>query len=171
MNIFFGVFFMFLPFFNFGSDLTIEDKLCHSTLNAANQKLKPYGYVLICKGVKIPNKIRGMDAHFLMEGKYTIDQARILFVSCVEEIIHEANTNEPMRQYMSEYPFTNKHFEIILGFRDEGKIDIYPPYVSSVHNINDKICYWTTNPETGQSERLYSEPYSEGLRIVRESYP
>lgn len=151
------------------SELTFEDKVCYAVINSVSDKMKQQGLVLIGSGVKIPNKIRGLDAHYVMVGNYNIEQARILFVNCVEEMIHEANSKESMKPFMNSYPFTNENIEIILGFREANGNEIHTPFVSSVLNVNNTVFYSTIDPETNESVRMHSEPYDEGVRIVREN--
>ncbi len=167
---FFRIVFFILPsFLNSCSDLTREDKLCLSLMNNVSEKLKKQnGYHLTSNGVRIPNKIRGVDPTYMVYGNYSIDQARIYLVNAVEEILSEINSNQEIRPYMGEYPFTNRNAELIIHFGESINHDVYPPYVSIVFNVNNTIFYHTDDPETGKSKTIYSEPYEEGLRIVRE---
>lgn len=156
-------------FFNSCSNLTQEDRLCYDTINASAKRMKKFDLCLIGRGVRIPSKINGLEAHYTLTGKFSIDEVRPIIVNAVEDMLYEVNSNEEIRPYLTNYPLTNENIEIIIGFRGNDTNQFIEPYISSVNNVNGRIFYNSKNPETGLPYTFYSETYSEALRIYRES--
>jgi hypothetical protein len=168
-----GVFILFLfmgiSMLNSCSAVGKEQQFCDEIMNRVGSRMRETnGMILEGKGVRIPNKIHGIDPTFVVYGEHTIEQGRVLIVNCVEEILAQVNCQETAKPLMKEYPFTNRNAEIIIGFRGAKTGEFYAPYLFTVLNVNNTIFYSTIDRETGLTKLLYSEPYEEGLRIVRE---
>jgi hypothetical protein len=152
------------------STLSREDKICIDLVQEFSKELKDdRAIVLIGNGVRIPNKIIGIDPSYKQYGLYTIEQARMNFIYIVEKLINKINSNEEVIPYLGEYPFTSQNVEISVCFGTSLCDIVKPPYISHVINVNDKIFYHSNNLETGASILIHSEPYSEGLKIYREN--
>lgn len=96
------------------------------------------------------------------------NEARARIVDCVEELLAAVNSNEEIRPFLKDYPFTTKNIQLII-FSDysDGK-SVYDPYicVASVY-ISDTISFSTREPNEKAYKNRYKEPYSEALAMLK----
>lgn len=103
---------------------------------------------------------------YSLDGKlYSIDEARQLIVSCLDEITTEVNNDEKIRPYLKEYPFpmTRIRLEIIFPKAKYGNPDAHGK-LAEVTCIEGKILY-KTDLDCG-SEILHEESYETAKEIL-----
>ncbi|NRA89800.1 MAG: hypothetical protein HRU43_01490, partial [Simkaniaceae bacterium] len=91
----------------------------------------------------------------------TIDEARKLLVSCVEDYLAEINNNQKLRPHLSHYPFSDKGIQFGIGFhaRDDDAI-------RHIFLLNGNVCYSSTKEGEGALERKHKETYEEAKEKV-----
>ena len=58
--------------------------------------------------------INNLGILFQVKRKLSIEQAREILVDCVQEFLTEINSNEEIRPYLENFPFTSKNIHIAL---------------------------------------------------------
>jgi hypothetical protein len=111
--------------------------------------------------------VKIISLHYKTIKQLPIDDARVLFITCVEELLKRINENEKIRPYLEHYPFTEKGLEFSISLYDENKERVPPSFPAYVSLINKKIYYAYYDYETDMLKDLYSEPYQEALSIVK----
>ena len=92
---------------------------------------KKRGLSCVGHGGALSSNVKQIVLTFYDPKPATISEARRIFVEMSEDLIARYNSNEPIRPYMDNYPFTLKNIEILILFAD----CIYSPdetYVSAV---------------------------------------
>jgi len=103
-----------------------------------------------------------------------LNEARRLFVHCVEEIKESVNATENLYPYLKPCPLPVAAFDVDIFFTKNGKFIGYPPLssgnggVSCVLQIEGKISYASFNKNTQLLETYYEEPYETAREIVRQ---
>lgn len=112
--------------------------------------------------------VRVIALHYRTVKHLSVDDARVLFINCVEELLKRINQDEKIRPYLEHYPFTEKGIEFSIAFYKNNKERVPSSFPAYVFLINEKIYYDYYDRETEMLKDLYSEPYQESLSIVKE---
>ncbi|HEY4831659.1 MAG TPA: hypothetical protein VIH61_03765 [Waddliaceae bacterium] len=130
------------------------------------QKRK-YNFDLIGSGGGIPDYVTNFSLHYVSTNQVDMLKTRKMFVNNVEDLLQLINSNEQIRPYLSNYPFTINNLEFRISFQDRFGKRQEPPYVALVSLINERIFYSFYDLSTRQFiGKDYSEPYSEARKMV-----
>ncbi len=130
---------------------------------------KQYGLVCSGFGGGYINNVNLI--HLDLDGvyNYSIQEARTLYITCVEELLKRLNTNEQIRPYLEHYPFTERGIRMGLSFEKANSDNVEDRYICYVSLINGEIYYRSYDHENDSFIARHQEPYQEALRIVSES--
>ncbi|MDF2577858.1 MAG: Conserved hypothetical rane protein [Chlamydiales bacterium] len=93
-----------------------------------------------------------------------IDEARLIYVDCIQEFLKFYNNNEQIRPYLANYPFTVSNISLNLNFLDEnGSKIVDNSFVYFIFNKGDKIFYRGFSPNVEPFVKLHHETYEEAL--------
>jgi hypothetical protein len=96
------------------------------------------------------------------------NEARARIIDCVEELLTAINSNEEIRPFLKNYPFTTHNVQVAI-FSDfpDGK-EVFDPYITVVSvDENGFITFRTKEPNKTPYKNKYREPYSEALAMVK----
>ncbi|MGB7127855.1 MAG: hypothetical protein WBD50_02035 [Candidatus Rhabdochlamydia sp.] len=112
------------------------------------------------------NDIQAMHMSFHFYQEVDLKEARELLVYAISEYLLDINSDEEIRPYLHEYPFTSKNVEIrIWIYKPDGtcpsldKID----YISAIDGI---LTYYLDLPETYSRQAICKETYEEALKAI-----
>ena len=109
---------------------------------------------LFCKasGGLMANGIEEVGVRLLApRRKATIEQARMLEVRATEKLLKAINSNEKIRPYLKEYPFTAAKTKVFISFEKSPMIHYTDGSVACVYPIENKLTYFTEpSPPEGQ---------------------
>lgn len=115
------------------------------------------------------------DAFFVYKTnkQMTVEEARGVLVTYVEDLVDRINKYSELRPYLYEYPFKSKYISLDFVFLDQDNKECSYPYVSRVSLMSNyfnggrtNIVYFCfRNPETGQAMQPYCETFSESRDI------
>lgn len=106
---------------------------------------------------------------FQIPGPLSKNQLREILIDCVEELLNAINTNEKLRPYLKNYPFTAKEVEIKLFIIDQKGEDIYDPEIDVAAAHNGILRFTTTDKNnTFVYKSQIKEDYETALKIVKE---
>lgn len=96
------------------------------------------------------------------------NEARMLVVDCVEELLKAVNRNEEIRPYLQDYPFTTKNVSIAIYSSYPDGRDVFDPYirVASIYK-SDTIEFATKEPNQVPYKNEYRESYQAALTQVK----
>lgn len=97
-----------------------------------------------------------------------LEQARKLIIDCIEEFLTIINTDEEIRPYLKNFPFTIKNVKITIFFETSDGLSIYDPLISVTYNVGDTLHYATfENEESVRYKTEITETYEEGLAKLK----
>lgn len=126
-------------------------------------------------GGKINNHLDEIGAKFTLSKRATMEEARELEVTATESLLNIINSNEKLRPYLEEYPFTSDRIRMRISFVNEKSYSFLDETMESVALEGNEITYLQTHkPEETESTRfipppsiLAKESYSEALKLVQ----
>jgi hypothetical protein len=118
-------------------------------------------------GWLVVDKIEKLITSFDVLQIVTLEEARIRMVEETENFLKKINTDEKVRPYLLEHPFTIKHIQFALSFPRKPWGAEYVIYVSK--RDGDVHYYINANKDGHKLQHIHSEPYPEAKRIVEES--
>lgn len=96
------------------------------------------------------------------------DTARRLLVYCVEEYLSAINSDEKLRPYLHNYPFTAKNIEIRIYLKKPNNSDVPLGSICIARSIKGVVSYDANNPNGINLDTLHKETYEEALKIVKD---
>lgn len=141
----------------------IADKITEKTAKKLkNQK----NLVLIGTGGKMMNDIQAMDMSFNFYQEMDLKSSRELIIYVINEYLSAINSNNEVRPYLHEYPFTAKNIEIDIWFFQPDGTDLPLDKIYYVSAIDGILTYYLDLPETHSRKAINKETYEEALRAI-----
>jgi hypothetical protein len=116
-------------------------------------------------GGAMMNDIQEMHLSFNCYTPMNISSARRLVIECVEEYLKIINSNETLRPYLHNYPFTNKQIELTIYIYDHDDNKTLFPFLGCVASWKNTI-YYLGYDEKPEAKKMLQEPYDEAVKIV-----
>jgi hypothetical protein len=147
------------------SELKKERLADEVTYKTAEILSKKYNLVPIGTGGSAMYDIKRLALSFNCYRLLSIEQARGLIVTCVQEYLYQINTNTEIRPFLQNYPFAPKNIEIYIYLYRPDQQEIAYGQLWSAAALNGKIYYKTPKSEY-QLEVLKEETFEEALEIL-----
>ncbi|MBI3259663.1 MAG: hypothetical protein HYZ54_09345 [Ignavibacteriae bacterium] len=137
------------------------------TTNVAKKLKEEHDLYLVGIGGSMMYSVETMSMSFRYYHDITLEEARKLLATAVKEYLSAINSDEKIRPYLKEYPFTAKNVEIdvlIFQANDPQALSDKIYYISA---MNDLLSYYVAD-KTGQSGRraICKESYEEALQLL-----
>jgi hypothetical protein len=87
-------------------------------------------------------------------------------MSAIRKYLSEINSDEKIRPYLHQYPFTDKNIEIDFWIRNSDGSRVALDKIYYVSAINGILRYYTEDPEKFSRKLVHEESYEEALRFV-----
>lgn len=157
---------------------------CHSKLHyvqlADNEILKfskemkeKHGLKLFSSGGGFQGGINSLTLSFSGNHQFTLEESRVFFISLTQKFIDSVNSNNELRPYLTQYPFTEKNldFTILLPCYS---INEFSSYISSIsmmdiYNFDNRptvILYTIIDNDCVSSRIIHKETYKQALEYV-----
>jgi hypothetical protein len=152
-----------------GYEYSTQADLVYEILETTSKKLeKKHRMKAIGTGIGMPAGIVELLAlSFEKTGPISKDLTREVVIDCVQEMVNAVNTNERIKPYLKNYPFTAKNIEIAIFLKDKSRYEIYAPDFGVVSATNGKIEYRTTAAENPYRYKdIVIENFDEMLKKV-----
>lgn len=152
------------------AQLSEEDQILYRFINRqskfleAKYHMKQSGVGL--GGIKLELMIVSFHRH---SEPLTEQKARKLIVDCVNDFLDAINSDNQIRPFLKEYPFTAKNIDLTILNFGESDLPHYFPYIAVVWNAKGKIAFLTEQPSTkcGYYTEKY-ETYEEAVAILKQ---
>ncbi|MCH9625436.1 MAG: hypothetical protein S4CHLAM123_06100 [Chlamydiales bacterium] len=130
---------------------------------------RPRELMLTGYGGAMMDDIKNIELCFLSFAALNVDEARVLYVEMMEELLYRINCNEEVRPYLHNFPFEEENLKLRIGFEDcNGRIT-KDGHVALMSIAKDHILYFAAyDPVTEKFYTLYEAPYEEARKIVQE---
>lgn len=157
--------FNFLGFKKKRDHVAIADEII---IRVAKTLCKRHQMYLISDGGGMMGSVYMVGLGFNIPHLLNEDEARARLVDCAEEMLTAFNTNEEIRPYLKNYPFTTKNLQLSIVVTTPTGGDVFDPHIGSVSIYeSDNIVYRTEEPNTFVYKKTWREPYSEALKRVK----
>ncbi|MBI5346412.1 MAG: hypothetical protein HZB76_04650 [Chlamydiae bacterium] len=113
-----------------------------------------------------PHDIKMLALSFKTYGKVNVDEARELLVYCVEQFLSNINSNEKIRPFLHNFPFTGNNIEIRIFFYNKNDAKVNPPYISYAVAIDGVVRFYIKN-SFDKFEKVSEETYEKALKKVK----
>lgn len=136
--------------------------------NLFNKKMKVESLVLAGSGGALMDNIKEISLDFKKVQCVDIEQSRLIYVKNVQALLHLINSDEKVRPYLNNYPFTIENVDFTIIFCGLDDFFALPPYIAHVSSYgkNGIIHYSEYNAEKDNLKTVYEESYEEALNIV-----
>ena len=127
----------------------------------------PRRLMLTCHGGAMMDDIQEISLSFLSFDALNVDQARVLYVEMMEELLNRINCHEKIRSFLHNYPFDISNIELMIGFEDANRKITRDGHVALMYiGRNQDLLYRAYNPDTEEFYSLHREHYPEARRKV-----
>lgn len=138
------------------------------TAKVAKRLTKKHQMDWIGEGGGMMGSVYMLGLSFQIHHPLVRNEARELIVDCVQELLAAVNTNEEIRPFLKDYPFTAKNVQILIFSNYPNGKEAYDPYISVVSvATSDDIFFSTTEPNKNSYKNRYRESYSEALAMLK----
>jgi len=102
-------------------------------------------YGLFCSGSggRMPHDVEEIDVFFVSYQQSNIEKGRKIEVRAIQRLLHLINTNEELRSYLREYPFTHHHVGVSISFQTETNEHPHDGSMALVNLARGQIFYKT----------------------------
>lgn len=122
---------------------------------------KKWGLYAVAEGGKMADGIDEIAINFRTPHRATIEKARKLEIELTERLLELINSNEKIRPYLKEYPFTPNRTKISITFRKFDDTYYMDGSVAVVHQAGNKVFYLTKLPPVDNRYTIRPVPLSE----------
>jgi hypothetical protein len=138
------------------------------TLKTAKQLQQEDNLALVGTGGQMMHDIQMMAMSFYLYHEVDLNEARALLIHAVNQYLLAINSDEKIRPYLHEYPFTAKNLEVrIWAFNADGSevpLDkIY--YLCAIGGI---FKYYLNEPETFSRKLIHKETFEEAVEKMND---
>lgn len=102
---------------------------------------KKYDLHFSGNGGRMPTDVEEIEVSFISYQKLTVDDARKMEVTAIQELLKRINSHEKIRPYLREYPFDSSRVNILISFRTETDDRPIDGSVALIFLARNKIFY------------------------------
>lgn len=133
---------------------------------------KKYGVVLWGKGGGFMDQINEISLTFYIQKELKVKEMRELIINLSCDFLKQINSNNEIRQYLAEHPFTSKRLDLAVAIFNSKKTYITNPGSTkeklALGVLNkDNICYTIKNEEEQFLQKVYKETFQEAIEKVQ----
>ena len=151
----------------FGYQSQDYEKIADKITERSAKKLKAQkGLVLIGTGGQMMHDIQMMAMSFNFYQEVDLSTARKLLIDSVQEYLSDINSNDKIRKYLHNYPFTDKNVEIVIFFHSPDGFKVSPGKINIAAANQGKVTYYIDYPEKHTIKSIYKETYEEASQAV-----
>ena len=187
------VLFIFIMKLHAREELPIYEHYVNEIVNSFCAEVEAEHKGLTCSGSggSMPDNVRKISVDFYASFTASVEEARLLQVSCAKKLLNKINSHEKIKPYLVKYPFTPKEISISISFYDKNgkrpldgsvartllaidkifykKAEMVKKIAPSFLDASDPKNITHAPPEEYISEELidlYNEPFEEAVKIV-----
>jgi len=159
---------------NMYQEPSVHDKALYDFIAKMGSKFeKKYKISLIGRGGgATPEGIWLMCVSFEREDEpLTEEEARKLIIHCVDDFLSAVNSDEKLKPFLKEYPFTPKNLELTIFNYNKSRILHCFPSIAVVKDLRGKIGFFTEDPSTKPRYHTKKyETYEESVAILKNEH-
>ena len=147
--------------------LSRDEKIVNQiTAKTAAKIEKEKDLYLFGTGGSMMDDIKSLHMAFQCFRELDIDEARDLLVYCVEEFLNAINTNEEVRPYLHNYPFTAKNISIEIYISKPDRTNIPRGSICIAESSAGKVVFYIRSKENNRLKIIRQETYEEAKELI-----
>jgi len=128
----------------------------------------PRDLILNDYGGAMIGDIKSISLSFLSHHALNVDEARILYVEMMEELLNRINCHEKIRPHLHNFPFEEANIKLTISFINSEGRTVRDGHVALMSIAKDHKLYFAAyNLNTEDFYDLCEESYEEARRIVK----
>jgi len=143
----------------------IADRITEKTAKKLQEQKHLY---LIGTGGRMMDDIKVMSMSFQYYEAIDLAVARQLLVSIIDEYLRAINSNQEIRPYLHEVPFTAKNVEINIWFYNPDRSNLPADKIYYISAINGILNYYIEGKKEFTREAICTETYEEAVQHLKE---
>lgn len=113
--------------------------------------------------------VNTLGASFEIQGPLTIEKIRELLIDCVQEFLVNINSNDNLRPFLKNFPFTEKEISIEIFILDKHGERVFEPFIRTAVAKHGQLRYYACKKEEEYSFKIIlNEEYSSALKMIRD---
>ncbi len=131
---------------------------------------KEYGLTPLSIGGSMPSGLV-LKADASVRGKRDVseDEAREVFLNCIQDLLRRFNGSKELRPYLIRYPFTSDLVDYSISFDDLAEGSVLPPSISCITAFRNTLLYKVWDPQKEKRTEILRETHEEAERKYREA--
>jgi hypothetical protein len=151
----------------YDADEPLYVQLAHQITEKTAKKLKKEKNLIpVGSGGGMMDDVKAMMLAFNYYNEVSIEEARKLLIDCVEEFLAAVNSNEQIRPFLHNYPFTAENIEIAIYFSTKSGAPVSSNNICVASSWNGNISYRIDISKTGPLTTIREETYQEALQLA-----
>lgn len=142
----------------------IVEEIIKSVSKDIEKELK---IIPIGDGGRMHEKFEAISLKFMAYKKPNLQEARELEMKASEKLLYAINSNESLRPYLAEYPFSPDRAKVSISFQKKDNTHHSDGSVTFVFQVKNTVYYERLDPITDRLETIVEESYEEALKIVK----
>ena len=146
-----------------------DEKIVNRVLNIGASNLKKkYGLIPIGSGGQMMYEVKKLRLVFNYPNPLTENQAKVLVINATEEFLQVINNEEPLRQYLANYPFGPKNVEIKIFLQDSRGKSVQPEKFLVIKTMGGFVTCIAKTPGTHEYRDVFHETFEEAKKKATE---
>lgn len=135
--------------------------------DVAKKQSKKYNMIVQSEGIEVPNDVLNLlSLGFQIQGPLSKDELQRILIDCVSEFLCLVNSNEKIRPYLKNYPFTPQNIRVSLFVNDPGGGEVSPPHISIASASRNVLYFRIKDFSEPYNYVTEEEPYKDALKLL-----
>lgn len=144
---------------------------CKLNMGAAKKLAKRHGMKIVHESSGLMDSVNMLGFGLDINRPLTREEARVILLDCIQELITTVNENEQIRPFLKNYPFTTKNIRVSVYSSQPDWGFVYDPYITVASISESNEVYYRTKDKDPAKKYVYKneyhESYEEALALVK----
>lgn len=142
------------------------EKISNQIIAQSSKELsEKFNLTFIGDGASMMRDVEMLALSFNSNQPRNLENTRKLIVCCMKIFLENINTNQNIRPFLHNYPFTEKNIELRIFFQDEKENRPPPSLIANVTAQNGKI-YYSIDKDNHYVDK-HSESFDDAETILK----
>lgn len=145
--------------------IAISDKI---RVEVAKNLIKRHSMLVVGTRDGMIDCLNMVGLNFQIQGPLGKEILRSILIDSVEEFLKQINTDEKIRPFLKNFPFTEKEIEIVIFVKDKNDNELFDPDISVASAVNGKIYFNTVDKfnSRGPYKQWIEEDYQTAKAMI-----
>lgn len=161
------LFFLCLSSSIYSDEIPFYERKANVIINKVGNKLaKKYNMEIAGTGGGMIDCVKLMALSFNINKILNKNESRQLLLDCAAEFLKEINSNQEIRPYLVQFPFSVENIEIKIFIHDHEGRNVYDPNLSVISIVKGELRFRTNDKDNRyRFKSQYFESYDQALKL------